>query len=63
MSRYDPIEIPTTGMIRIFKNGNWCQMRPLYSSVERMKRVVARLRKKGRIVEATWLQGMGLGIG
>ena len=63
LGRYDPIEPPTTCMIQIFRNNSWYQMRPLGVSIERSLRIIARLRRRGRIVKAIWLQGMGLGIG
>lgn len=61
MSRYDSIESPVLCMIRIFKNEKWYQLRPLDCSMAKSRKIIARLRRMGRIVNVTWLSGMGLG--
>ncbi len=56
-SRYDPIEEPTTCMIRVLRGNQWYQMRPLISSIAHSRKVISRLRHKGREVSAVWLSG------
>ncbi len=64
MDRYASIKMPLTCMIRIEREKNvWYDMRPLEYSVEKSRRIIARLRRKGRNVSVIWLEGMGLGIG
>lgn len=58
-SRYDLIEAPVACMIRILRESTWYQMRPLMYSVLQSKRIIARLRRKGRVVNVTWVEGMG----
>ena len=67
ISRYDPIPETVTCMIRVKRNNIWYDQRPLvadgcFVTVEYCKRVVERLRRKGREVKVVWLTGMGLGI-
>lgn len=59
MGRYDPIEAPATCMIRIKRDGKWYQMRSLAMPISYSRRVIARLRRMGREVNVTWLQGVG----
>jgi hypothetical protein len=59
MSRFDSIESPITTLIRIKRDGAWYQMRPLLEPLERVKRIVGRLRRKGREVKFTYFEGMG----
>lgn len=61
-SRYDPTEVPTTCMIRIKRGDKWYEMRPLPSPISHSKRVVERLKRKGRDIKVVWLSGMGLGL-
>jgi hypothetical protein len=61
-SRYEPIPAPITTMIRILRKGKWYQQQPLECSYERAKKIIDRLRRKGRKVEVTFLTGIGLGV-
>lgn len=61
-SRYDSIEPPTTCMIRVFRGGVGYDQRPLTCSVAHSKRVITRLRQKGRKVTFIFFSGMGLGL-
>lgn len=61
MNRYDPIEA-TDCMIRIRRGDVWYQMRPLIASVAHSRRVIERLRRRGRTVHVTWVSGMGLNL-
>ncbi len=60
MKRTDPIESPTTCMIRIERDGMWYDMRPLTHPTIVSRRIIARLRRKGRVVWVKWFTGMGL---
>ena len=67
MNRHDLAEEPTTCMIRIKRGNNWYQMRPLptdgcFVTVAYSKKIIERLRRKGREVNVVWLTGMGLGL-
>ena len=60
-SRYDTIEPPLTCHLRITgKAGTYDRMRDY--TLKHGRKVIARLRRMGRTVEVTWLEGMGLGI-
>lgn len=59
-SRYEPIEEPTTCMIRVKRGNTWYDQRPLGCSIAYSKKVIERLRRKGRKVKVVWFSGMGL---
>lgn len=61
MNRYDPIEQPTTCCIRVFRDGIWYDQRPICGSVSHSKKVIERLKRKGRKVTFIFFAGMGLG--
>lgn len=58
-NRHTPIEAPVTCMLRIFRDGCWYDMRPLFTSIAYSRKVISRLRRKGRKVSVRWLSGMG----
>ena len=59
MDRYEPIELPVFCNIRILRKDKWYDMRPLCVPVKRAKKIVSRLRRMGRTVRVTWIEGMG----
>jgi len=61
-SRYAPVQQTIDILIRIKRGDKWYQMRPLNCSYKRAVTIVERLKRKGRAVEFTWFEGMGLGL-
>ena len=60
-SRYESIEPPLTCHLRITgDSGTYDRMRDY--TIEYGRKVIVRLRRMGKTVEVTWLEGMGLGI-
>ena len=62
MSRYDPIEAPSVCMVRVWNGNNSRDLRPRTHSVEKMKTILSRARRRGTKYKATFIVGMGLGM-
>ncbi len=61
INRHESIEQPTTCMIRVKRGNTWYDQRPLRCSIAYSKKVIERLRRKGREVKVIWFSGLGLG--
>jgi len=62
MIRTDNIEPPVFCNIRVFRNDKWYDMKPLCVQISRARKIIARMRRMGKIVHVKWIEGMGLGI-
>ena len=60
-SRHESIEEPTVCMICVKRGDKWYQMRPLSEPIAHSKKVISRLRSKGREISERWVVRMGLG--
>ncbi len=55
MSRYDPIEAPVVWMVRVFKNGKAYDQHPRPYSMDKMRGILARYRRRGGVCKAWWM--------
>ena len=61
MKRHERIEAPSVCMVRVWNGNNARDLRPRTHSVDKMKSILARARRRGTKCEATFIVGMGLG--
>jgi len=61
MDRNEPTKPYINVAIRVKRDGRWYQQHFLCCSYEWMQKIVERLERKGREIQLSWSEGMGLG--